>query len=65
VRLIAIAAASYATLFVILLSQGLRGQAVLNPDAATLGALAAWLAGTALAVWTTGFRRRLYPATTV
>jgi hypothetical protein len=47
VRLIKIAGASYASLFVILLSQALRGQSVLAPDAITLGSLAALAVATA------------------
>ena len=62
VKLIAIAAASYITLFAILLWQGLRGQALVAPDAATLGALGAWMAGTAMAVWAVIPRRSPYSA---
>lgn len=51
VRLIAIAAASYTALFVILLAQGWRGQSLVSPDAATVGALTAWIAGTGIALW--------------
>ena len=47
VRLIKIAGASYAGLFVILLSQALRGQPVLAPDVITVGLLAALAAATA------------------
>jgi hypothetical protein len=53
-RIVMIAAASYATLFVILLWQALRGQSLLAPDGTTATALAAWglltAAGTALAL---------------
>ena len=49
VRLVAIAAASYASLFGILLTQALRGQSVLAPDAVTLTWLATWLVATAAA----------------
>jgi hypothetical protein len=41
-----VAAASYTALFVILLSQALRGQALLQPDAATMTALLVWAAAT-------------------
>ena len=51
-RLMVVAGSSYATIFVILIWQALRGQALVNPDALTLGALAVWAAFTAgLAVW--------------
>lgn len=56
-RLTAIAAGSYAGIFGILLWQALRGQSVIAPDAATLAALAAWLAATAGAVWLASGRR--------
>jgi hypothetical protein len=42
-RLVAIAAASYATLFGILLTQALRGQSLLTPDPVTAALLASWL----------------------
>ncbi len=43
-------AASYVTLFGILLWQALRGQSVLRPDGLTLWALGIWLAATAIAI---------------
>ena len=49
-----VAAASYASLFVVLLWQALRGQPFIAPDRATLAALALWLGATAVAatlVW--------------
>ena len=49
VRLVQIAGASYVGLFGILLSQALRGQPVLAPDALTLALLAALAAATAAA----------------
>jgi len=50
--LMVVAGSSYATIVVILIWQALRGQSLINPDAATLTALAAWVAFTAgLAVW--------------
>ena len=53
VRLVCIAAASYTALFLILLWQALRGQALICPDATTAAALAAWVALTALLARTT------------
>jgi hypothetical protein len=51
-RLAVVAGGSYAALFLILIWQALRGQAVVSPDAATLTALLVWAALTAgLAVW--------------
>ena len=49
-RLLLVAAAAYAGLVVLLTAQALRGQALLHPDAGTLTAFAALVAGTALAV---------------
>lgn len=43
VRWVAVAAASYVALFGILLSQALRGQSVIAPDAVTLTLLTTWL----------------------
>jgi hypothetical protein len=51
-RLMVVAGGSYATLFLILIWQALRGQSLVNPDAVTLAALLVWAAITAgLAVW--------------
>jgi hypothetical protein len=50
VRMVNIAAASYAALFGILLTQALRGQSVLMPDATTLTLLASWFLTTLAAV---------------
>jgi hypothetical protein len=55
-RLVVTGAASYAALFVILLSQALRGQPVVSPDAMTAIALAAWAAATLGAIVTLGRR---------
>ena len=44
-RAVMVAAASYASLFGILLWQALSGQSVLAPHGPTLAAIAAWLAG--------------------
>lgn len=46
-----IAAASYLALYGILVWQALRGESIVAPDAATLAALAIWLAATALALF--------------
>ena len=59
VRLTMVAAASYVSLFGILLWQALRGQSVINPDAATMAALATWLLLTIAAVWMATSRREL------
>lgn len=57
VRLIVIAAASYAGLFAVLLWQALRGQSIVNPDASMLTMLALWIALTVFAGWITTRRR--------
>jgi hypothetical protein len=49
VRLTVVAAASYLSLFGILLAQALRGQSVLAPDATTIALLAVWALGSAVA----------------
>ncbi len=54
VTLIAVAGTSYITLFAILLWQALRGQALIQPDAATLAVLTVWATGTAIAAWAGG-----------
>jgi hypothetical protein len=51
VRRVGIAGISYLALFAILLWQALRGQPVIQPDGATLAALALWAAATATAMW--------------
>lgn len=51
-RLMMVAGGSYATIFLILVWQALRGQALVGPDALTLTALVAWVGLTiGLAVW--------------
>jgi hypothetical protein len=50
-RLILTAAGSYFALFAILLAQALRGQALLDPDAVTMGALGGWALVTMLCAW--------------
>ena len=49
-RLMLIAGASYAALYVILLVQALRGVPVISPDATTIMQLAGWAIATAMAV---------------
>ena len=56
VRLVLAATISYAALFAILLWQALRGQPLIAPDAATVIALAAWVAATLGAVVVLGRR---------
>lgn len=48
-RLVIVAAASYAALYVILLVQAFRSQSVVAPDAPTIAQLVTWLIATALA----------------
>ena len=51
-RLIVVAGGSYAALFLILIWQALRGQALVSPDALTLSVFVVWAALTAgMAVW--------------
>jgi hypothetical protein len=50
-RLVWVAAGSYALLFALLLSQALRGESLATPSAGTLAAFAAWALGTAAAAW--------------
>ena len=52
VRLMAVAGASYGALYVVLLSQALRGQSIIGPDLATTAVLALWAAATLAAAWT-------------
>jgi hypothetical protein len=51
VRLTLVAAASYATLFVMLLVQALQGESVIAPSASSLVTFGVWALGTALATW--------------
>jgi hypothetical protein len=51
VRAIMLAAASYAVLFAILLSQALRGEPAIHPEAATQAIMAAWAIVTTAAMW--------------
>jgi hypothetical protein len=50
-RLVWVAAGSYALLFALLLSQALRGESLATPSAGTLAAFAVWALGTAAAAW--------------
>ena len=57
VRVMIVAGASYTLLFALFMWQALRGQSILNPDATTLGALAAWVTLTLATVWVVGANR--------
>jgi hypothetical protein len=50
-RIMAAAGASYITLFVMLMWQALRGEALLRPDATMQAVLLAWLISTGFSVW--------------
>ena len=56
VRLVWASAASYVSLFVLLLWQAFRGQSVTAPDSATIAAMVAWLALTAAALTVASWR---------
>jgi hypothetical protein len=58
VRVILAAAASYASLFVILLWQALRGQSIVAPDAAAVASIVVWAAATLLVLGWIGLRSR-------
>ena len=51
VRMVLVAASSYASVFVILLSQALRGQSLVRPDSVSIIALTVWAILTAVALW--------------
>jgi hypothetical protein len=57
VRLAFVVSASYFSLFAILLTQALRGQSVLQPDAITLAAVVGWAAISTACAALVGFRR--------
>jgi hypothetical protein len=57
VRLVLVATASYTTLFGLLLWQALRGQSVMNPDSAMIGAIVVWAILTAAGSWLAATRR--------
>jgi hypothetical protein len=59
VRAVFVAAASYATLFLLLLWQALRGQSIVAPDATALTSLAIWAAGTVLGAGAIVLRSRI------
>lgn len=61
VEVVLVAAASYATLFLLLLWEALRGSSVVAPDAKALAALAAWAGVTALALCWIILQRRNAP----
>lgn len=65
VRLTVVAAASYTALFLILLTQALRGQSLLMPDSLTWTMLGAWAVGVALAAAAVSFRRQPMQRTVV
>jgi hypothetical protein len=56
VRLTLVAAASYATLFVVMTVQALRGVPIVPQDAAAAAPLALWAVGTALAAFIAAWR---------
>jgi hypothetical protein len=56
VRMVWALAASYVSLFSLLLWQALRGQSVMAPDEMTITALTLWAAFTALATWAAASR---------
>ena len=58
VRAVLAAAASYASLFLLLLWEALRGQSVVAPDAMALASIAIWAAVTVLALGWIGFGSR-------
>lgn len=58
VRLTFVIAASYFSLFFILLWQALQGQSFVQPDALTLGAIAAWAISTIVATWAIASRQQ-------
>jgi hypothetical protein len=64
-RLVLVAGASYALLFLILLAQALRGQSVVRPDAVTIALLEAWAALTGAAAWIAARHRRTETASAV
>jgi hypothetical protein len=65
VRLTVIASISYAALFLILLTQALRGQSLLMPDSVTWTMLGAWAVVVALAAAAVSFRRQPMQRTVV
>jgi len=62
VHLTFVIAASYFSLFAILLWQALRAQSFVQPDALTLGAMAAWAIATIAATWAVASRQQAAPS---
>jgi hypothetical protein len=62
VRLTFVIAASYFSLFAILLWQALRAQSFVQPDGLTLGALTAWAIATIVATWAITSRQQAVPS---
>ena len=63
VEIVLVTAASYASLFVLLLWEALRGSSVIAPDATSLAAFAIWVGVTALALsWAILHRRNAPPS---
>jgi len=62
VRLVQTAAVSYASLYVLLVWQALRGQSIVNPDPSMLVALSAWTVATG-AAWIVAGRQSSRPLT--
>ena len=58
VRALLAAAASYASLFLLLLWQALSGQSIVAPDAAIVGGLVAWALATIIALGWIGLSPR-------
>jgi hypothetical protein len=58
VKAVLIAAASYASLFLLLLWQALRGQSIVAPDGVALASIAVWTLATALALGWLGLHSR-------
>jgi hypothetical protein len=58
VRLAFVIAASYFSLFLILLWQALRAQSFVRPDALTIGSIMAWAIATVVATWAIASRQQ-------
>ena len=61
VRAVVVAASSYMALYAVLLWQALRGESLVQPDGATLTALAVWTIVTAVAAWRAASRHAPVP----
>ena len=64
-RMVLVAASSYGSLFVILLSQALRGQSLVQPDGVTIIALTGWAIATGAAAWRAATRHAPLPSQAV